>query len=55
MHLTMIVLNILAHNSLIAVKAQLDEVVASHEFLFVAVVDMSSSLDDRFSMRKESR
>ena len=54
-HLTVIIPGILAHNPLTAVKAQLGEAAASHEFLFVAAVDMSPSLGGRFPMGKESR
>ena len=54
-HLTVIIPGILADNPLTAVKAQLGETAASHEFLFIAAVDMSPSLGGRFPMVKESR
>lgn len=53
MNLTMIISCILVDNSLIAVEAQLDKVVADYKLLFVAVVYVSSSLDDWFAMRQE--
>lgn len=44
---------VLVENSLIVIEAQLDKVVDDHEFSFVAIVNVSSSLDRRFAIRIE--
>ncbi len=50
MILTVKISFILVENSFTAVEAQLDKVASDHEFLSVAAIDVSLSLDRRFAI-----
>jgi hypothetical protein len=53
MILTVMVSFIFVENSFTAIEAQLSKVADDHESLFVAAIDVSSSLDRRLAMGKE--